>query len=145
MPPAAGKIKTMLGSIKGAATGKKISKGSVALAALAGLSASKLMSPQAINTGEIQQRVDDAVNQSQSEKIAKLLEQARMERSIQKNQMQLARQTPDLYTSVMAGRRVPKGSVVLGGRPRQDLMRELAASMDSGRYAPKDPLSDLMG
>jgi len=45
----------------------------------------------------------------------------------------------------MAGRRLPKGSVVLGGVPRQDLMRELAASMDSGRYAQPDPLSDLMG
>ena len=123
-------------------------KGALALGLLSGIAAKRVLMPTEQSNpdpGAIQQRIDDAVNQSQSEKIAKLLEQARMERSIQKNQMQLARQTPDLYTSVMAGRRVPKGSVVLGGRPRQDLMRELAASMDSGRYAPKDPLSDLMG
>jgi hypothetical protein len=142
MPPA-GKIKSMLGSIKGATMNNK---GALALGLLSGIAAKRTLMPtEQPNPGAIQQRIDDAVNQSQSEKIAKLLEQARMERSIQKNQMQLARQTPDLYTSVMAGRRVPKGSVVLGGRPRQDLMRELAASMDSGRYAPKDPLSDLMG
>jgi len=143
MPPAAGKIKSMLGSIKGATMNNK---GALALGLLSGIATKRTLMPtEQPNPGAIQQRIDDAVNQSQSEKIAKLLEQARMERSIQKNQMQLARQTPDLYTSVMAGRRVPKGSVVLGGRPRQDLMRELAASMDSGRYAPKDPLSDLMG
>lgn len=133
----------MLGSIKGAASNNKAA---IAIGLLSSIAAKRALMPSVQpDPGAIQQRVDDAVNQSQSEKIAKLLEQARMERSIQKNQMQLARQTPDLYTSVMAGRRVPKGSVVLGGRPRQDLMRELAASMDSGRYAPKDPLSDLMG
>lgn len=133
----------MLGSIKGAASNNKAA---IAIGLLSSIAAKRALMPsEQPDPGAIQQRIDDAVNQSQSEKIAKLLEQARMERSIQKNQMQLARQTPDLYTSVMAGRRVPKGSVVLGGRPRQDLMRELAASMDSGRYAPKDPLSDLMG
>lgn len=121
-------------------------KGALALGLLSGIAAKRVLTPtEQPDPGAIQQRIDDAVNQAQSEKIAKLLEQARMERSIQKNQMQLARQAPDLYTSVMAGRRVPTNSVVLGGRPRTDLMRELAASMDSGRYAQPDPLSDLMG
>lgn len=139
MPP---KISSMLSSLKG-----KVSptKGNLALGALAGLATTRMLVKQNPDTTQIDQLVNNAVAKSKAEKVARLLEQSRMEKALAENQMRLARQTPDLYTSVMAGRRVPKGSVVLGGRPRQDLMRELAASMDSGRYAQPDPLSDLMG
>jgi len=84
---------------------------------------------------------DDA----RAQKIAQILEQQRMEKTIRENAMRLAQSAPDLYSSVMAGQRLPKGSVVLGGRPREDLMRQLAASMDSGQFRKQDPLSDLMG
>ena len=139
MPP---KISSMLSSLKG-----KVSptKGNLALGALAGLATTRMLVKQNPDTTQLDQLVNNAVAKSKSEKVARLLEQSRMEKALAENQMRLARQAPDLYTSVMAGRRVPKGSVVLGGRPRQDLMRELAASMDSGRYAQQDPLSDLMG
>ena len=139
MPP---KISSMLSSLKG-----KVSptKGNLALGALAGLATTRMLVKQNPDTTQLDQLVNNAVAKSKSEKVARLLEQSRMEKALAENQMRLARQAPDLYTSVMAGRRVPKGSVVLGGRPRQDLMRELAASMDSGRYAQPDPLSDLMG
>jgi len=139
MPP---KISSMLSSLKGKVAP---TKGNLALGALAGLAGTRMLLKKEPDTTQIDQLVNNAVAKSKSEKVARLLEQSRMEKALAENQMRLARQAPDLYTSVMAGRRVPKGSVVLGGRPRQDLMKELAASMDSGRYAPKDPLSDLMG
>jgi len=139
MPP---KISSMLSSLKGKVAP---TKGNLALGALAGLAGTRMLMKKEPDTTQIDQLVNNAVAKSKSEKVARLLEQSRMEKALAENQMRLARQAPDLYTSVMAGRRVPKGSVVLGGRPRQDLMKELAASMDSGRYAPKDPLSDLMG
>jgi len=139
MPP---KISSMLSSLKGKVAP---TKGNLALGALAGLAGTRMLLKKEPDTTQIDQLVNNAVAKSKSEKVARLLEQSRMEKALAENQTRLARQAPDLYTSVMAGRRVPKGSVVLGGRPRQDLMKELAASMDSGRYAPKDPLSDLMG
>lgn len=139
MPP---KISSMLSSLKGKVAP---TKGNLALGALAGLAGTRMLLKKEPDTTQIDQLVNNAVAKSKSEKVARLLEQSRMEKALAENQMRLARQAPDLYTSVMAGRRVPKGSVVLGGRPRQDLMRELAASMDSGRYAQPDPLSDLMG
>jgi len=132
----------MLSSLKGKVAP---TKGNLALGALAGLAGTRMLLKKEPDTTQIDQLVNNAVAKSKSEKVARLLEQSRMEKALAENKMRLARQAPDLYTSVMAGRRVPKGSVVLGRRPRQDLMRELAASMDSGRYAPKDPLSDLMG
>jgi len=90
--------------------------------------------------------VRDAEIKLRAEKTAKLMEQARMEKAIQENTAILARSNPNLYTSVLAGRRVPAGSVVLGGRPRTDLMQELAASMGSGRFRERpNPLSDLIG
>lgn len=122
--------------------------GKVGLAGLAGLGSVailKYLLNDPSNTNEIEQSVKNAEIQARSQKIAALLKQSREEQSLNENQKRLAQSAPDLYTSVMAGQRVPKGSVVLGGRPREDLMRQLAASMDSGRYKQQDPLSDLMG
>jgi len=118
--------------------------GKVGLGALAALMLARQMRPEQ-DSRPIEAQMEEARTQSRSARIAKAMEDMRMQRSIQQNQMRLAQANPTLYTSVMAGRRVPTNSVVLGGRPRTDLMRELAASMDSGRYAQQDPLSDLMG
>jgi len=122
--------------------------GKVGLAGLAGLGGVALLKyllNDPSNTSEVEQSVKNAEIQARSQKIAALLQQSREEQSLNENQKRLAQSSPDLYTSVMAGQRVPKGSVVLGGRPREDLMRQLAASMDSGRYKQQDPLSELMG
>ena len=118
--------------------------GKVGLGALAALILARQMRPEQ-DARPIEAQMEEARTQSRSAKIAKAMEDMRLQRSLQQNQMRLAQANPTLYTSVMAGRRVPTNSVVLGGRPRTDLMRELAASMDSGRYAQQDPLSDLMG
>lgn len=115
-------------------------KSGLAVGALA-----SLLRSQTIPSVQDDAQLKDAQTRLKAEKIAKLMEQARMERAIQENSMRLAQANPNLYTSVLAGRRVPAGSVVLGGRPRMDLMRELAASMGSGRFERQDPLSELMG
>lgn len=114
-------------------------------AVLGGVLAGRALMRTPTDTSEIDEAVNQAVRRSKGERVAKLLEQARMERTLAQNQARLAQANPTLYTSVMAGRKVPTGAVVLGGRPRTDLMRELAASMDSGAFQKRDPLSDLMG
>jgi len=135
---ARGGLRSKLGMLKS----KPVMAGVGALAAL-GLIRTLNKKPED-NASVVNQFEKQALGE-RSREVARLLEKARLERTIRENQMRLARGNPDLYTSIMAGRRLPKGSVVLGGVPRQDLMRELAASMDSGRYAQPDPLSDLMG
>jgi hypothetical protein len=116
----------------------------LALGALAGRGIGKLIGKPS-DLSQIREEETISRQRSASARIAQLLEQARMERTLAQNQARLAQANPTLYTSVMAGRKVPTGAVVLGGRPRTDLMRELAASMDSGAFQKRDPLSDLMG
>jgi len=114
------------------------------LIALNALKASRKEKSDAQNA-QIMKDLGASQAQGKSAQIADLLEQARMQKSLLENTRRLAQSAPDLYSSVMAGQRLPKGSVVLGGRPREDLMRQLAASMDSGRFRKQDPLSELMG
>jgi|688.fasta_scaffold341983_2 hypothetical protein len=135
------KTKVAKKAVGKAATPKNVAIGGLGVAGLA-----SLLRPPTPRREMDEQVVVDAERKLQSERIAKLMEQARMEKAIQENTAILARSNPNLYTSVLAGRRVPAGSVVLGGRPRTDLMQELAASMGSGRFRERpNPLSDLIG
>lgn len=113
-------------------------------AGLAGLMA-LLRTPNVERPIALEQAVRDAERRAKNEKLAQLLQQSSNEQAIMENEARLARSLPDLYTSIMAGRSVPAGSIVLGGRPRKDLLRELAASMGSGRFDRPDPLSELIG
>jgi hypothetical protein len=81
-------------------------------------------------TQQIRERAQQEQLNQKSRQIADYLEQARMTQDTQDIKGRLAQSAPDLYTSVMAGRRVPRGSVVLGGQPRDDLMQQLVASMN---------------
>lgn len=54
----------------------------------------------------------------------KQLQQLRLQ-----NLARVAAMAPDVYHSVSAGRRLPKGAVAIGGRPRVDLLTQLADSM----------------
>ena len=65
------------------------------------------------------------------ESVLDRLSKARQREEIERNMMMVQRSDPHLYNQVMAGRRLPQGSVVLGGAPRQDLMEELASYMGS--------------
>lgn len=117
------------------------------ISSLAGLAAAAAIAKavrRPDDRSDLEEAVGVAMRRAKGEQVARLLEQSRMERAITQNQARLAQANPTLYTSVMAGRKVPTGAVVLGGRPRTDLMRELAASMDSGAFQKKDPLSELL-
>lgn len=66
-----------------------------------------------------------------AESIAQKLMKEREKEEMKRNMMFLQSANPHLYNQVMAGRRLPQGSVVLGGQPREDLMEELASYMGS--------------
>ncbi len=57
------------------------------------------------------------------------MRQARMRELMAQNTMRLATQHPDIYNSVMAGRRLPRGTVVIGGQPRIDDLQRVAMAM----------------
>lgn len=61
------------------------------------------------------------------------------------NTINLLQYAPDVARQVMAGRRLPKGAVVIGGTPRVDLMQEVAGQMADGAYQEQDPLTQLTG
>ena len=77
------------------------------------------------------QRLMDAGIEQYTDNLLRGLEKKRKEEEIRRNMLMVQRASPHLYNQVMAGRRLPQGSVVLGGQPRQDLMEELASSMGS--------------
>lgn len=140
------KFRERVARIRTAKSGKTMGTlGRLALGGLTGFTLAKILQGTPPDMSRLREEEDSARQRSASARIAELLEQARMERALAQNQARLAQANPTLYTSVMAGRKVPTGAVVLGGRPRTDLMRELAASMDSGAFQKKDPLSELMG
>lgn len=95
-----------------------------------------------MNAEDVLRRQNDLFRGKQ---IASIMENARMQQSIQDNLQRVAQNNPALYNQVSAGRRLPRGAVVLGGQPRQDLLMELARAMDSGAFQQPDPLSDLIG
>lgn len=82
---------------------------------------------------------------ARARRMASAMESQRMQRSIMENLQQVAQNNPALYNQVSAGRKLPRGAVVLGGQQRQDLLTELARAMDSGAFRQQDPLSDLIG
>jgi hypothetical protein len=49
--------------------------------------------------------------------------------SIRKNIQVIAESNPQLYNEIIAGKRLPRGAVVLGGPPRRDLLEEVATMM----------------
>jgi hypothetical protein len=69
-----------------------------------------------------------------------LMERARMQEAqsrqnqmyIQMNSQNLMTYAPDLAQRVLAGRRLTQGGVAIGGRPRTDLLTELASHMSDG-------------
>lgn len=58
-----------------------------------------------------------------------------MQQAIQMNLSRLQAAAPDVYSAVAAGRRLPQGSVVIGGAPRQDLLNELGRAMADGQFS----------
>jgi hypothetical protein len=75
------------------------------------------------------------------------LRERRLQELDAQNIMRLAVSNPDLVNQLLAGRRLPKGSVVIGGEPRVDIIQELARNMSTGQYSEPtiDPIRALMG
>lgn len=61
--------------------------------------------------------------------VSERLKQDRLQKLASANAARLAALQPDIYNQVMAGRRLPRGAVVIGGVPRTDLLAEVASRM----------------
>lgn len=75
--------------------------------------------------------------QIQQEQDLRRREVTRLRRSLARNAATLAAMDPDLYNQVMAGRRLSRGTLMLGGAPRTDLLEELASAMGEGAFSSK--------
>jgi len=61
---------------------------------------------------------------------------ANRDRTTMMNLQYLQRNAPEVYDSVVAGRRLPQDAIVLGGQRREDLLQELARNMGSSQGSP---------
>lgn len=107
------------------------------LAALAGLGVAKGISSYRENT-RLQEVQLESEHDRRESILADLVGQSKeqaLRTAIQDNLMRVQQQSPFLYNQVAAGRVLPQGAVVLGGRTRQDLLQELGRSMSEGQFS----------
>jgi len=107
------------------------------LAALAGLGIGKAVDAYRTNR-ELQDVQFESERERRESVLADLINQSKeqaLRESIQANLAEVQRQSPFLYNQVAAGRVLPQGAVVLGGRTRQDLLQELGRSMSEGQFS----------
>lgn len=108
--------------------------GLTALTGLGMLGAARINASRKVNES---QAVDEELNRRKTvlADMAGLVRSQSLEASIQANLAEVQRQSPFLYNQVAAGRVLPQGAVVLGGRTRQDLLQELGRSMSEGQFS----------
>jgi hypothetical protein len=81
--------------------------------------------------GRLRQAEEEGL--ARRETILAVKERARQVReSIRANITMIARTNPQLYNELVAGRRLPRGAIILGGPPRKDLLEEVATMMAGG-------------
>lgn len=83
------------------------------------------------------------INRERSMAVMATARARRLRRLMAENTARLAAADPHTYYEVMAGRRLPTGAVVFGGRPRTDLMEQLTLDMSRGAYQPQAPEDEL--
>ena len=100
---------------------------------------------------------EDAIGNASFDTVQRLEEEARRAdlrrqmvqenraRVLAQNTMSLMQNAPDVAAQILAGRRLPRGGVVIGGTPRVDLMQEMAGQMADGSFRKPDPLAELTG
>lgn len=100
---------------------------------------------------------EDAIGNTSFDTVQRLEEEARRAdlrrqmvqenraRVLAQNTMSLMQNAPDVAAQILAGRRLPRGGVVIGGTPRVDLMQEMAGQMADGSFRRPDPLAELTG
>lgn len=94
--------------------------------------------------GTFEKRLGLAGEQRAAEQ-ASLMRAERVANLMQMNLQRLASVAPDLYMQVAAGQRLPQGATVLGGKPRTDLLKQLAMQMSEGRFGGQDPDLERIG
>ena len=107
------------------------------LAALAGLGVGKGVDTYRTNQARLEDERDTELQRRESV-LAGLVSESKAQSlasAIQANLAEVQRQSPFLYNQVAAGRVLPQGAVVLGGRTRQDLLQELGRSMSEGQFS----------
>ena len=107
------------------------------LAALAGLGVGKGVDIYRTNQARLEDERDTELQRRESV-LAGLVAESKaqsLDAAIQANLAEVQRQSPFLYNQVAAGRVLPQGAVVLGGRTRQDLLQELGRSMSEGQFS----------
>ena len=98
-------------------------------------------------TGRPMRRAENTAQfqrQGRQEDLMLRLQHERELQTMARNAARLAAANPQLYNQIMAGRQLPQGAVVLGGKPRTDLMEELTSSMSRGQYSEPSPDEQLM-
>lgn len=74
-----------------------------------------------------------------------MMRQRRLQEAVSFNQAVLAQQFPGLYAKLLAGRPLPRGAVVIGGRPQVENVESVALSMAMGQVAPPSQMSGIIG
>jgi len=84
--------------------------------------------------------------QSAASKAQKILSSsaARTEKLKQENLMRLAQRDPQTIQELAAGRFLPRGATVIGGKPDMDAMDRLAQMMVDGEIQQHDPLLEIL-
>lgn len=59
-----------------------------------------------------------------------------LEKKMARNTVALAQADPVLFQSILAGRQIPQDGIVLGGKPRTDLLQEVAMQMSQSAPDP---------
>lgn len=136
---APGMTKTAAGTVGATALGASLG---VPLAMEGGDFLPKVVSRE---TGQTQQRAIQAEMTMRALEKEKMLRSQRLQMDMKANVARLAAMAPDVYSQVLAGRRIPRGGVVIGGTPRIDLMEDLASSMSQGRFQANAQPSGLEG
>lgn len=105
-------------------TSVAVGAGALSLLAPIGNSIKDAFSEQDDVTKQLREEMEAA-----SKRRAFEVRQRRYEAKVKKNTLRLMERDPHTYQEVMAGRRLARGSIIVGGAPRMDLMEMLAANM----------------
>ena len=76
--------------------------------------------------------------------MADALRMDRLQKQMLSNTARLAAADPRLYNEILAGRRLPRNGVRIGGTPRTDLMERLALSMAKGEFTQPDIATEFL-
>jgi len=69
------------------------------------------------------------------QEIIRMEQERRLKEAVTRNTMLLAQTDPQLFAELSSGRRLPKGAVPIGGKPRSDIIAEVARRMATGELA----------